>query len=83
MEPNLASWEHRIADLESRIAEQKMRVLSGEGDIVSSIGELELMEQTLQSWRSANQVPRHQRENTHQREHHPTATPQKRLPERL
>jgi len=51
------------SDLESRIAEQKMRVLSGEGDIVSSIGVLELMEQTLQNWRSANQVPRHQREN--------------------
>lgn len=63
IEPNLASWDHRIADLESRIAEQKIRVLSGKGDIVSSISVLELMEQTLQSWRSADQVPRLQRKS--------------------
>jgi uncharacterized coiled-coil protein SlyX len=54
IEPNLASWEHRIADLEGRIAEQKMRVLRGEGDIVSSLSVLELMEQTLEGWRSTN-----------------------------
>ncbi len=51
IDPELTRLNRRIADLELRVAEQKTGVMCEGGKVFGSAEVLDLMEQTLESWR--------------------------------
>lgn len=62
IDPEVARLDQRIADLELRVAEQKKCVMRDGGDVFPSGQVLDLMAQTLESWRERKRALQHERE---------------------